>query len=304
MTGNKISNGHDVIGNGSTQCSDKFSGEDSCPMHRGLLSDYDIKYYWGKGIDIYTVDNYPDFEPEKQIQPGSVDLRFRNEFKRFSLKDGDTLSRQTLINKSYTEPFDLKADDKLIINPGEIILTTTLEEVHFSNDFAGFITGRSSMARLGLMVQCCQDFINPGNRQAIALQLVNLSPYPIELEMYSAICQLIVFRLCTSATHGYTDNPNSKYANETGPIPSRIFQDNPVNKKNNTIIKWLKKWIEPLLPSLVIGTVFMAFVYNVVKERPIKDIFKLITEIPAGIIIGIVVVALYIFLKLKDDENR
>jgi hypothetical protein len=48
----------------------------------------------------------------------------------------------------------------------------------------------------------------------------------------------------------------------------------------------------------------MAFVYNVVKERPIKDIFKLITEIPAGIIIGIVVVVLYIFLKLKDDENR
>lgn len=298
MIESKVINDHDLTN------LYQFTNEDRCPKQSGLLSDNDIRYYWNNGIDIYTVGDYPGFDPSKQIQPGSIDLRFRNEFKRFSLKDGDVLSRQTLFNKSYTEPFDLQSDEKLVIKPGEIILTTTLEEVHLSNDFAGFITGRSSIARLGLMVQCCQDFINPGNRQAVALQLVNLSPYPVELEMYSTICQLIIFKLCTTATQGYTDNPNSKYANETKPIPSKIFEETPVKSKNHTVMKWLRRWVEPLLPSMMVSTVFMAFVYNVVKERPIKDMLKLIIEMPIGVVLGLIVLALYIFLKLKGDDKR
>lgn len=284
-----------------------FSDDKRCPMQSGMLSDNDIKFYWRKGIEIFTQKEYPPFDPDRQIQPGSVDLRFRNEFKRFKLTQGDNLSKQILLNKSYTEPFDLPADKNLIIDPGEIILATTMEEVHFSNEFAGFITGRSSIARLGVMVQCCQDFINPGNRQAVALQLVNLSPYPVELERNSTICQLIIFKLCSTATQGYTDNPNSKYAMETEVIPSKIFEEisseNLIQRSPNYKRKWLKKWIAPLLPSLFNGTVVMAFVYNEWKGRPVKDVLKLATEIPVGVVFGIAVMFLYIWLK-KGDEKR
>jgi dCTP deaminase len=278
--------------------------EDRCPKQGGLLSDNDIRYYWKDGIEIYTLGDYPRFDPDKQIQPGSIDLRFRNEFRKFTLNQGETISRETLKNKDYTEHYELDEGEKLVIRPGEIILTTTLEVVDFSNDFAGFITGRSSIARLGLMVQCCQDFINPGNRQAIALQLVNLSPNTIELELYSSICQLIIFKLCTTATIGYTERPDSKYKDEKVTMQSKHFDETNNHSKFNAIYHWLKYWVEPFLPSLMISTVFMAFVYNVVKERPIKDILKLITEIPAGVVIGIIVIILYIFLKVKGDENH
>jgi hypothetical protein len=138
----------------------------------------------------------------------------------------------------------------------------------------------------------------------VALQLVNLSPNAIELDMYSAVCQLIIFRLCTPATQGYTDKPDSKYKGEEEILASKIYDDEePEKKKEHTVIRWMKKYIEPILPSVLVITLLLANVYNSVKDIPIKNILNQAAEIPIGFLIGLGFLILYIFLKSKGDKN-
>lgn len=66
-----------------------------------------------------------------------------------------------------------------------------METVQLTEQFAALISGRSSFARLGIMVHCCQEFIKPGHGQTIPLQIINLSPYTVELDMNVPICQII-----------------------------------------------------------------------------------------------------------------
>lgn len=148
----------------------------------GVLSDVDIREFWGKGIEIDTYQKGDwAFDLDKQLQLGSIDLRFRPDYKKFNLNEKDTIKYDSILQKRYTTPYDLDVDENLVLNPGDVVLTTTLETVRLSEEFAGILTGRSSIARLGIMVHCCQEFINPGHGQPIPLQLINLSPRTVEL---------------------------------------------------------------------------------------------------------------------------
>jgi len=272
----------------------------------GMLSDKDILGYLDNGIEIYTEKGQAPFDPATQIQPASVDLRFRNVYRRFTLDKDKSISHK---NGYYTSPFELKENEPLVIAPGEIILASTLEHVCLSKGFAGLITGRSSIARLGVMVQCCQDFVNPGHKQAIGLQIVNLSPNPVELELNYAICQLIIFKLATEAENGYTDKPNPKYAEETTPLPSKIFsesasvgQDNQSAYTKIKVKRWFKKWVEPFLPSLLVSTVVVAFLYNNIKDKPLSDFLRVVSEMPLGVVFAVAVIAIYIWMKGDSKE--
>lgn len=162
----------------------------------GVLSDVDIREFWGKGIEIDTYQKGDwAFDLDKQLQLGSIDLRFRPDYKKFNLNEKDTIKYDSILQKRYTTPYDLDVDENLVLNPGDVVLTTTLETVRLSEEFAGILTGRSSIARLGIMVHCCQEFINPGHGQPIPLQLINLSPRTVELDRRIPICQLVILKL-------------------------------------------------------------------------------------------------------------
>lgn len=57
-------------------------------------------------------------------------------------------------------------------------------------DHAGLIEGRSSYARLRLVVRCYGDFIKPGLEGHMPPELVNLGRSPIRLVFFLPICQL------------------------------------------------------------------------------------------------------------------
>jgi dCTP deaminase len=281
-----------------------------------MLSDKDIlDYLNGKHIRIFTSSPYNgagrEFNKDKQIQLGSVDLRVFPEIKRFIPDFDRNLSLDVLHKNDYIKPEVLKADEKLIIKPGEIILASTLEMVVLSEEFAGFITGRSSVARLGVMVQCCQDFINPGHGQTIPLQLVNLSPNTVELDQDVPLCQLILFRLATPSNCRYVDKADSKYKKETGPLPSKLYEDKKSGDKISEdkisegkasvldkpykrfdVKSFLRRYISPLLPSLVMSTFFTVLIYNNIASL----------NIPVWLIVAAVVLVLYIWMR-KDEEK-
>ena len=192
----------------------------------GILSDVDIKELL-KNNQI-NITMYGDEElvfSEEQIQIGSIDLHFQRDYRRISVCNGETLTYERLKQHSYTESYTLKGRERLRIEPGEIILTSTMEIVQLNSSIAGIITGRSSIARLGVMVHCGQEYINPGHGSTIPLQLVNLSPCPVELDLEIPICQLVLMGLNTPASVPYVEKAHAKYAFEKSVEESGIAKE-------------------------------------------------------------------------------
>lgn len=272
----------------------------------GVLSDTAIKRYWGHGILIQTEYSSGPlaFDLAKQLQPGSIDLHFRNEINRFKLNDGDVLSFERIAQKNYLSPDVIPTDKPLIIQPHEIILTTTLENIFLSEEFAGLITGRSSFARLGLMVQCCQDFINPGLKNAVALQLVNLSPYPIELDIHTPICQLVIIKISGIPSKAYSEIKTAKYRGEEQFIASKIDEEIFTNdqrdgksKKWRKVTKFLHRYIEPLLPT-VIGLLIVSPFLTYTGQ---KSIIEILLSIKFNSLIAIFALIAFILLRRDSD---
>lgn len=80
--------------------------------------------------------------------------------------------------------------------PNKFILGRTLERVHLPiRDgrpcYAARIEGRSSFARVGLLVHFTAPTIHAGFEGTITLEMINLAEYPISLFPGMEICQLI-----------------------------------------------------------------------------------------------------------------
>lgn len=285
----------------------------------GMLSDVDIKKYFGKGIEIYTEHENEElkFNIDKQLRLASIDLRFRSEFKRFKDSINGSINNEMLRNRQYTTPFEITNNNKLKIEPGEVIFTTTLETVKISSDFAGIITGSSSIARLGVMVHCCSEFINPGQCAPIPLQIINLGKYPVELDMAYPICQLILFKLSSPSSKLYSEMNSSKYKNEIEPMQSKIYKDSEKieesvelvsdenlndNNKNKfkNIQKSLKKYIEPFLPSIIMFLLINPNLNNI-SGLTISSILSEIKDLKISEILTAIAVITYIYFK-KNDE--
>ena len=293
---------------------DKFDS-----IQGGMLSDLDIRKYFGSEIKIYTDVKNGDlyFDLDKQLQLASIDLRFRNEFKRFKKGLTQNLTYEMLKNHEYTDPFEIANNQRLVVNPGEIILTTTLETVFISNNFAGIITGRSSIARLGIMVHCCQEFVNPGQGAPIALQITNLGEYPVELDMHVPICQLILFRLASPASNLYSQIGSSKYKDENEPLSSRIYEEStfansdkqvttpviptakPSGAAQHRLKSILKTYIEPLLPSLIMLLIITPFL-NSTQQITFSSIIEYFSQVPINAVLALVFLVLFIYSRRAE----
>ncbi len=277
----------------------------------GMLSDKDINEFWGKGINVQVLGNENiEFDLKKQLRHGSIDLRFRHDYKKINLSKDEVLTYEMLKNHEYTSPYELKAGEKLRIEPGEMILTTTLETVNLSKEFAGIITGRSSIARLGIMVHCCQEFINPGHGQPIPLQIINLAPCPVELDLNVPICQLILFKLRSPAAQRYYDAADSKYSDEITAQNSKIYQetgnvesikkeDSKIERKKTKQV--LSNKVMPFLPSLIM-TLFLTPIINACRDnKSLVDLIGEIQKLPVAVIILLVIcIVLYVWLNRED----
>lgn len=276
----------------------------------GLLSDVDIKKYFDDEIKIYTEYKEGEFKfnLDKQLQLASIDLRFRNDCKRFKKGLNRNLSYEMLKNHEYTEPFEVSNSERLIVAPGEIILTTTLETLMISNNFAGIITGRSSIARLGIMVHCCQEFINPGQGAPIALQITNLGKNPVELDMRVPICQLILFKLSSPSSNSYSQMSSSKYKDENKPMASKIYEDSAhltdevvPKRKPKVLSPFLKKYISPFLPAIIMTLLITPQLVSL-QNISLSSLISGIQKMPIAAIATVMAIGLYIYIRKDEDK--
>jgi dCTP deaminase len=94
-------------------------------------------------------------------------------------------------------------DGGYTLQPNKFILGQTLERITLPIRagrpcYAARIEGRSSFARIGLLVHFTAPTIHAGFRGNIALEMINLASYPITLYPGMEVCQLIVEPLDSS----------------------------------------------------------------------------------------------------------
>lgn len=165
-----------------------------------ILSDRDIvNLISNKRIKIIP---YPQ---EECIQPCSVDLHLGGELKTIRGKTIDIMH------------------DTYKLKPQEFILGSTEEYVEIPADICGQIEGKSSVARLGLMVHITAGYIDAGYNGNITLELFNASDKEFELESGLSICQLIFHALSSECVRPYgTDGLGNHYQHSDGTVLSRM----------------------------------------------------------------------------------
>ena len=91
----------------------------------------------------------------------------------------------------YTHRYDLvkDLDGKLIIHKDQFMLLEVLEEIHFSRHVGGNVLGKSSIGRLGLIIQTA-SIINPMQMQKLVLEIKNISPITLIFHYGTPIAQI------------------------------------------------------------------------------------------------------------------
>lgn len=126
---------------------------------------------------------------QKNVGPASIDFHLSNQFRIFK-----QVHQSLTVNKKpdYQKITKLvKVKDKLTLLPGKSAHGITVENLTLPRNICAWIQGRSSLARVGLMVHITANFIHPGMSGQQVLEMTNAGPVPLEIKIGIPICQII-----------------------------------------------------------------------------------------------------------------
>ncbi|MDG4812507.1 dCTP deaminase [Hydrogenovibrio sp. 3SP14C1] len=191
------------------------------------LSDRDIIQHLKIGK--IGIDPMPE---QHKIKGISVDLRLANKFRVFNDHtapfidlSGASDEMQKMMDIIMGDEVVIKEGEAFFLHPGELALASTFESVSIPDDLVGWLDGRSSLARLGLMVHVTAHRIDPGWQGQIVLEIFNSGKLPLALRPGMDICAINFETLSSAAIKPYNKRADAKYRNQKGPTASRITQD-------------------------------------------------------------------------------
>jgi dCTP deaminase len=91
------------------------------------------------------------------------------------------------IAKTYYVPFGRP----FVLHPQHFVLAVTLEWLRLPNDLAGYVIGRSSWGRRGLIIATAVG-VHPNFVGCLTLELTNVGEVPIAVKPGAPICQLFL----------------------------------------------------------------------------------------------------------------
>nr|VFK27215.1 MAG: dCTP deaminase [Candidatus Kentron sp. MB]VFK31044.1 MAG: dCTP deaminase [Candidatus Kentron sp. MB]VFK75496.1 MAG: dCTP deaminase [Candidatus Kentron sp. MB] len=162
----------------------------------------------------------------------SLDLRLGRQFRTFRESFSPCIeigpSGKALefpMSDDLMEVREIGSDEPFYLHPDQLALGITMESITLGRDIVGFIDGRSSLARVGLMVNITAHTIEPGWQGQITLEFANLGRVPLALYPGARICALRFEQLSSPARHSYDVKRSAKYLGQNTPYASRISQE-------------------------------------------------------------------------------
>lgn len=169
------------------------------------LCDRDIEAWLDEGR--LSINPRP---PVERINGATVDVRLGNKFRTFRGHtaafidlSGPKDEVSAALDRVMSDEIVLDEGEAFYLHPGELALAVTLESVTLPADLVGWLDGRSSLARLGLMVHVTAHRIDPG----MLIGALSFEP------------------LSGPAARPYNRREDAKYRNQQGAVASRIDKD-------------------------------------------------------------------------------
>lgn len=163
----------------------------------------------------------------------TVDLRLGNKFRVFQDHAApfvDLSGKKEEINAAMenimSDEIEIAEGQAFFLHPGELALAMTYESVTLPDDLVGWLDGRSSLARLGLMVHVTAHRIDPGWDGNIVLEFYNSGKLPLALRPKMKIGALSFETMSSSAENPYNKRKDAKYRGQNSAVASRISDDN------------------------------------------------------------------------------
>ena len=118
-----------------------------------------------------------------------------------------SMNEANLTKTSYV-PFGAR----FVLHPGNFVLGVTLEWIRFPNNIAGYVIGKSSWGRRGLIIATAVG-VHPNFAGCLTLELTNVAEVPIAIKPGMSICQLFLHEVAdtiepkTRSAYSFTRKP-------------------------------------------------------------------------------------------------
>jgi len=164
--------------------------------------------------------------PPGQLGSCSVDFRLGREFNVFEHSRFPYIDlRSKTAFEGLMRPVIVEPGEPFILQPREFVLAITEEKLELASDVLGRLEGRSSLGRIGIIVHGTAGLFDPGWSGRATLELSNLGRMPVALYPGMRICSFTFEQLSTPSSMPYGAKPSNKYADQTGPLASRLDRE-------------------------------------------------------------------------------
>lgn len=179
-----------------------------------FLSDQDIL----KEVEAGSITLEP-FDKE-QLQPATYDIKLGN---TFIINDAHSTKAIDPAKGIFpnTQTIEIKDGEEFVLHPGVSILGYSKERFG-SDHYLIEVNGKSSLARIGLIVHNSASIVNPGHYLNIALELCNLNNVPIVLRPGMQVAQLTFSTLSSHTKRNYQETGRYSMDNIKGYVPPKV----------------------------------------------------------------------------------
>lgn len=174
-----------------------------------MLSDRDImRLIEDRRIQI---DPLPKLVPEEGSALGTckVDFRLGTSTRIYDTTKASLLKANLRTPEEYLREINLQIGEAMILNPGDVIIATTLERLRLPNDIVGRMEGKSSLARKGVHVHAAGLF-DAGWDGYPMMELQNVGRIAVELVCGMPVCAMSFTHLSSETLRGYVERGTYK----------------------------------------------------------------------------------------------
>lgn len=103
--------------------------------------------------------------------------------------------------------------DSLVLGPRECVLACSQDIYAMPRGYFGLIQTKGSLARMFVSATANDGQVEPGYRGKLTLELINHSPFSIEVRPGAVVAQIFILRCSSEASHPY----QGRYQDANGP---------------------------------------------------------------------------------------
>ncbi len=190
----------------------------------GTLPDWAIREYIKKGI--IKIDPMSE-DWEENIDEVTIDFHLGNKLKVFTnewLNTIDTKYTTKENMESMMRLVELKPGQPFILTEHDFVIATTKERLTLPSDIVGHLHGKSSLARLGVVVHSTAARFDPGWDGCPVLEFGTfLKGKKLVIYEGSPICAFSFEKLGAPVERSYKESPNNRYGGSNMPEVSNIM---------------------------------------------------------------------------------